>query len=88
LSRLGIVNSLSTSLDVSINAVVVAGGEGVQVVEAVKGDSIFGSIVAEGSSIAGDVAFSDIVGSLGTNEETVATKDGVSSEGRALRRCI
>lgn len=54
-----------------------------------NGDSVFRGIVADGSSVAGDVALGDIVGSLSTNEETVTAKNSVSGEGRALfRTCL
>lgn len=82
---LGIVDSLRTSLYVLVDAVVVASGEGLEVVETVSGDSVFSSVVANGSSVARDCAFGDIVGSLSTNEETVATDNSVSGEKGALR---
>ena len=83
-SGLGVVDSLGTSLNVPADFVIVAGGEGLEVVETVKGNSVFGGVVAEGSSVAGDVAFSHIVGSLSTNKEAIATEDGVGGEGGAL----
>jgi len=60
--------------------VVVARGEGVEVVETVKGEGILGSIVAESSRVAGNFALGDVVSSLGTKKEAITAKDGVRSE--------
>ena len=63
-SSLGVINSLGTSFDVSRDLVVVTSGEGTEVVETVDGDSVFRSVVANGSGVAGDVALGNIVCSL------------------------
>ena len=86
MSVLRVINRLSSSLNVGADAVVVAGGEGFQVVEPMDGDSIFRGIVADCSSVAGDIAFGDIVGRFSTNQEAVTTQNGVGSEGGSLRR--
>ena len=86
MGSLGVIDSFSTSLNIPGNTVVVAGGEGVEVVQPVKGDSVLRGIIPESSSITGDVATSDVVGSLSTNEETITTKNSVSSESRALKK--
>lgn len=59
---------------------VVARGEGVEVVETVDGDGVLGGIVADSGGVAGDLALGDVVGSLGTEKEAITTKDGVCSE--------
>jgi len=82
---LGVVDSLSTSLDVAAHTVVVAGGEGVEVVGAVKGNRVIGSVEAKGSSIAGDLALGDVVRGLGTEEEAVTAENGVGSECGTLK---
>lgn len=63
---------------------VVAGRESLEVVQSVDGDGIFGGVVADGSSVAGDIATSDVVCSLSTNEESVAAENSISGEGRSL----
>ena len=82
--RLGVVNSLGTSFDVGTDAVVVARGEGVEVVETVNGDGVLRGIIADSSSVAGNVALGDIVSSLGTKKEAITTDDGVCSESGTL----
>ena len=64
---------------------VVAGREGVQVVQGVDGDSVLRGVVTNGASIAGDVPTGDVVGGLSANEEAIATEDSVGSEGRSLK---
>jgi len=83
-SSLGVVDSLGTSLDISADTVVVAGSESAQVSETVEGDGVFGSAEANGSGVASDLALSDVVGSLTTEQEAVTANDSISSEGRAL----
>jgi hypothetical protein len=85
-SGLGIVESLGTSLGIAADTVVVAGGESIAAVEGVEGDSIVGGVVTEGSSETGDIALSDIVGSLTTEEEAVTTDDSIGSEGGTLNK--
>ena len=65
---------------------VVAGGEGLQVVKTVEGDGVVGSVEANGGGVTGDVTLSDVVCGLSTDEETITSEDGVSGEGRALSR--
>lgn len=85
MSVLGVIDRLGTSLYVGADAVVVAGGEGFKVVQAMDGDSVFGGIVANCSSVTGDIALRDVVGRLGTNQEAVTTKDGIGGESGSLR---
>lgn len=65
---------------------VVAGREGLEVVESVNSDGVFRGIVANGSRVAGDVAFSDVVRGLSTNQETIASEDSISGESGALEK--
>lgn len=81
---LGVIDRLGTGLDVSADAVVVAGSESFQVVQSVNGDSVFRGIVTNCSGVTGDVTFGDIVGRLGTNQEAVTTKNSVGSKGGTL----
>jgi hypothetical protein len=81
---LGVVDGAGTSLNVTAYAMVVAGREGVKVVETVEGNGVFRRVVTNSSSIAGDAAGGDVVGGLGTKEESVATENGISRECWAL----
>lgn len=83
-SGLGVIDSLGTRLDVAVDAVVVRGGEGAEVVEAVEGDGVLRRVVAESGGVAGHLALGDVVGGLDTGKETVASQNGVGGEGRAL----
>jgi len=81
---LGVVDSLGTSLDVGGHAVVVARSKGVQVAKTVEGNSVLGRAEANSSGVLGDAALSDVVGSLGAEQETVTANDSVSGEGWSL----
>ena len=83
---LGVVSGAGTSLDITTDAVVVASREGLEVVQTVEGDGILRGIVAQSSSIAGDVPATYVVGGFGANEETVTAKDSISGEGWALEK--
>lgn len=67
---------------------VVRGGEGVEVVEGLKGDGVLGCGEAGGGGVAGDLALRHVVGGLGTEEEAVTADDGVCGESWALRRAF
>jgi hypothetical protein len=84
MGRLGVIDSLCAGFNIRADTVVIAGWEGLQIVESVDGDGVFGSIEADGGSVASNLAFGDIVGSLGAEKEAVATKNSVSDEGRSL----
>lgn len=84
MSGLGVIEGLGTSLRVAADAVVVAGGVGVQVIESLKSDSIFRSVVANSGGVTGQVALGDVVSSLSTEEEAITTNDSISSEGGPL----
>ena len=81
---LGVVDGLGTSLDVAVDALVVGGGEGLEVVETVDGNGVLRSVEADGGRVAGDLALGDVVGGLSADEETVTAEDSVGSEGRTL----
>jgi len=80
LSCLGVIDSLGTSLHIGANTVVVAGSEVLQAVETVDSNGVLGGIVAHGSSVAGDLAVSDIESSFTTDEETITTNNGVCGD--------
>ena len=81
---LGVPDGLCAGLDVRVDAVVVARGEGGEVAEAVEGDSVLGGAETSSSGVTGHLALLDIVGRLSTKEEAVTAEDGVSSEGGSL----
>ena len=83
--RAGVVHGLGAGLDVGADAVVVARGVRGEVGEPVEGDGVLGGTVAEGSSVTSDLALSNVVRGLGTEEETVTTENSVSSESGALK---
>lgn len=84
MGSLGVIERLSTGLGVSVDTVVVTGGVSVEVVDSLKGNGVFGRVVANGSSIAVDAALGNIVRSLGTEEEAITTNNSVGSEGGTL----
>ena len=79
-----IVYSLRASLDVRAHTVVVASGEGAQVGETMESDRVVGCRETYSARVLGDTAFSDIVGCLGANKETIATEHSVSSKCKTL----
>lgn len=81
---LGVVGGTSTGLGVSIDAVVVAGRVGREVAETVEGDGVVGGVEASTEVVSAQFTLLDVVRSLGTGKETIAAKDGVSSEGGTL----
>jgi len=72
-SRLGVPDSLGTSLNILGDLVVVGSGEDGEVGETVNGDGVRRSCVSETESVSGDGTSGDGVGGLGTEEETVTT---------------
>ena len=78
------MHRFGTEFNVPRDLVIVAGSECRQVAEAMDSDGIFGSGKPAGSCVTGDLAGSDIEGSLGTNKETVATDHGIGGDGRTL----
>lgn len=49
-----------------------------------NGNSVFRVGVPKSSVVALDLTITEIVGGLGTNEETIAHDDSISGEGRSL----
>lgn len=86
MGRLGVIDGFGTGLDILADTVVVAGREGLEVVQAMQGDGVIRSVKADSGSVLGDVALSNVVGSLTTEEEAVATNDGISGESGALTK--
>lgn len=65
---------------------VIARRKGVQVVETVYGEGILWGIVTKSSGVAGNLALGDVVSSLGTEKQAIATKDSICGESGALNR--
>lgn len=63
---------------------VVAGSKRRSVTQAVDSDGIVRSAKADSSRVTGEASLGDVVGSLGTEKESVTTEDGVGSECRSL----
>lgn len=82
---LGVPGSLSTSLNLSVHAVVVAGREDREVVAGSDGSRVLGKAVTNGSGVLGDGSLLDIVTTLSTDEETLVTENDVKIGGRALQ---
>ena len=81
---LGVPGSLGTSLNLSVDAVVVASGEDAQVVASGDGSGVLGNAVANGSGVLGDGSLLDVVATLSTDKEALVTEDGVEVGGRAV----
>jgi len=77
---LGIPNSLTTSLDVRADTVVVRGGEHGQGVSGVNSNSILGSRVAESSVVTGNLAVQNIISNFTTSKETFVANYSVDIE--------
>jgi len=77
---LGIPNSLTTSLDVRADTVVVRGGEHGQGVSGVNSNSILGSRVAERSVVTGNLAVQNIISNFTTSKETFVANYSVDIE--------
>lgn len=74
---LGVPGSLGTSLNLSVDAVVVAGGENAQVVASGDGGSVLGNAVADGSGVLGNGSLLDVVATLSTDNKTLVAEDSV-----------
>ena len=74
---LGVPSGLSTSLNLSVDAVVVAGREDSQVVSSLDSGGVLRNAVADGSGVLGDGGLLDIVATLGTDEEAFVAKNGI-----------
>jgi len=81
---LRIIDGLSTRLDIWTDAMIVAGGENLAIVQSVECDSIFRGIETKGSRIARNPPLSHVVRGLPSKQESIAANDGVSGEGGAL----
>jgi hypothetical protein len=79
----GVPGSLSTGLNLSVDAVVVRGGEEGQVVAGSDGSRVLGNGVTDGSGVLGDGSLVDIVATLSTDEEALVAENGVQVGGRA-----
>ena len=81
----GVPGSLGTSLNLSVDAVVVAGGEEGQVVAGSDGSRVLGNAVTDGSGVLGDGSLVDVVATLSTDEEALVAEDGVEVGSGALQ---
>lgn len=81
---LGVPGSLSASLNLGVDAVVVASGEKAQVVASGDGSSVLGNAVANGSGVLGDSGLLDVVATLSTDKEALVAKDSVEVGGRTV----
>ena len=82
----GVPGGLSTGLDLSVDAVVVRGGEEGQVVAGGDGSGVLGNAVADGSGVLGDGGLVDVVATLGTDQEALVAEDGVEVGGGAVQQ--
>jgi len=80
----GVVDRLSTRLDVAAHAVVVAGAIAGEALAGEQGDGVFWCAEAKAGSVLGDLAGADVVSRLCAEEEAVMAEDSISSESWAL----
>lgn len=83
---LGVPGSLGTGLNLSVDTVVVAGGEDAQVVAGGDGSGVLGNAVANGRGVLGDGGLLDVVATLSTDEETLMAQDSVEVGGGAVEQ--
>lgn len=81
---LGVPGGLSTSLNLSVDAVVVAGGEDGQVVGSGDGSRVLGNAVADGSGVLGDGGLLDVIATLSTDKEALVAENSVEVGGGAV----
>jgi hypothetical protein len=82
----GVPGSLGTGLDLSVDAVVVAGGEEGQVVAGSDSSGVLGNAVTDGSGVLGDGSLVDIVATLSTDEEALVAENGVEVGSGAVQQ--
>ncbi len=82
----GVPGSLGTSLDLSVDAVVVGGGEEGQVVAGSDGSRVLGNRVTDGSGVLGDGSLVDVVATLSTDQEALVAEDGVEVGSGAVQK--
>lgn len=82
---LGVVGSASTRLNVWVDSVVVACRVIGQVAQGVQSDGIFWSMKASSKVVLGQLSILDVVGSLCTQQEAIATKDSVGRDRGSLQ---
>lgn len=81
---LGVVSCSGTDIDVSVDSVVVGCSVGGEVAKTVESDGVLWGVETSGEVVLGDLCGLDIVGCLGTSEETITANDGVGSEDWSL----
>ena len=82
--RFCIMHCLCANLNILGHLVVVGGGEGLEIAEAVNGNGVFGGRETDGAGVAGDCASRDVVRRLTANKEAVPADNGVGGECGAL----
>ena len=80
-----VVGRLRAGLDVRGDAVVVARGDQVEVVQALERNRVLRRAEADRGSVARHLALGDVVRRLSTEQEAVAAENGVRGESGALR---
>lgn len=81
---LGVPRSLSTSLNLGVDTVVVASRENAQVVASGDGSSVLRNAVANGGGVLRDSGLLDVVTTLSTDKEALMAEDSVEVGGRAV----
>jgi len=79
-SALGVPGSLTGSLDVSVDTVVVRSSKVRKVVGGMDSNGVDGSGISEGGIVAGDLAIENVIGDLTTGDETLVANNGVDGE--------
>jgi len=77
---LGVPRSLTGSLEVAVDAVVVRSGIVAQVVGGMNSNTIFSSGITDSSVVTTNLAIQNVVGNFGTSEETLLTENRVNAE--------
>jgi len=84
-AALGVPGGLGAGLNLAVDLVVVGGREDTQVVGGSDSSAVGRGLVADGSSITGDLSLLDVVASRGTGKEALVADDGVEASSGALQ---
>ena len=85
-ASLGVPGGLSTSLNLRVHAVVVAGGENFQVVTCRDRSRVLRDSVANGCGVLGDGSLLDVIATLSTDEEALVSKNSIEVGSRATQK--
>lgn len=86
LAGLRVPGSLSTSLNLRVDLVVVASSEDAQVVGSNDRGSVLGDGVSDSSRVLADLSVDNVVANLSTGKETVMANNNITVERRALEK--